>query len=68
MNQAGPHHGKHGSPQLKGTQVTAGTPNPIPTRKPDPEKNATKAGAYTGRTMIGPGAQAQTEETRTHRP
>jgi hypothetical protein len=58
MNPTGPHHGMIGSPQPSATQPTPGpaTPMLMPTRGP---KKATRAGAYTGLTTIGPGAHAQ---------
>ncbi len=61
MNPTGPHHGTSGSPQPSATQLTKGPPMPTLTCTPEPPKNATSAGAYTGRnaTGIGPGAQAQ---------
>ena len=52
-----PHHGTTGSPQPSATQLTNGVP--IDTVTPGAEKNATSAGAYTGRTTSGPGAQPQ---------
>src|SRR6266849_6871232 len=61
-----PHHGTHGSPQPSATQLTKGAP--MLTRMPGAPKKATSAGAYTGRTTTGPGAQAQTRSRCTQRP
>lgn len=65
-NPGGPHHGTSGSPQPSATQLTSGTPTP--TRKPDPPKNATSPGAYTGLTRSGPGAHPQPLLRDTQRP
>jgi len=63
---AGPHQGTTGSPQLNATQLTTGPP--MLTLIPGAPKNATRAGAYTGWTTIGPGAHAQKPPTKTQRP
>src|SRR5512144_1421843 len=63
---ARPHHGTHGSPQPSATKLTKGAP--MVTRTPGAPKKATSAGAYTGRTTIGPGAHAQTRSRWTQRP
>src|ERR671931_717124 len=61
-----PHHGTTGSPQPSATQLTNGVPTVR--RTPGAPKNATRAGAYTGRTTSGPGAQAQYPSMNTQRP
>ena len=55
MKPGRPHHGTTGSPQPSGAQQSGRTPTPTLT----PPRNTTRAGAYTGRTMTGPGAHAQ---------
>src|SRR3972149_808345 len=64
----GPHQGTSGSPQPSATQPTIGPPIPMLTLTLAPPKKATRAGAYTGLTITGPGAQAQKPSTKTQRP
>ena len=54
----GPHHGTMGSPKPSATQPTNGKGAPTLTLTCGPT-NATRAGAYTGATTTGPGAQPQ---------
>lgn len=58
-NSRRPHQGTHGSPHPSATQPTPGLVTPKWTPKRGPWKKATSAGAYSGLTTLGPGAQPQ---------
>src|SRR6266705_1944860 len=64
----GPHHGMTGSPKPSATQLTIGKPTPTDTPTPGAPKNETSAGAYTGATTTGPGAQPQKLSAYIQRP
>src|SRR5436309_6802644 len=65
MKLARPHQGTTGSPQPSATQLTTGAPTAA--RLPRAPKNATRAGAYAGRTTTAPAPHAQKPATQTQR-
>src|SRR5579885_1320436 len=67
MKPGCPHHGMSGSPHPSAHQPSAG-PTLTPIERPGTPNQATSAGAETGATTTGPGAQAQKPPTKTQRP